>query len=143
MTAWSQPNEPALESALPYLPIFVALKDRLCLVVGEGELASVKMALLRRAGARVRLVASAPERILEASLRDPMVTRVDGPLSAEHFRDVGLAIDASGDDATNARSTALAKAASVPINVADRTHLCDFILPAILDRSPVVVAVST
>lgn len=136
-------GEPATDGALPYLPVFMGLKNRLCLVIGEGELASVKMALLRRAGARVRLVASAPEPILDAPLRDPQVTRLDGPLAAEHFHDIVLAIDASGDDAVNARSTRLAKAAGVPINVADRTHLCDFILPAILDRSPVVVAVST
>jgi uroporphyrin-III C-methyltransferase/precorrin-2 dehydrogenase/sirohydrochlorin ferrochelatase len=159
MKTWSQPNDaaangtlprlplpesgPAPGGALPYLPVFMGLDDRLCLVIGEGELASVKMALLRRAGARVRLVASAPAPVLDVSLQDTMVTQVDGPLSVEHFRDVVLAIDASGDDAVNAQSTMLAKAAGVPINVADRTHLCDFILPAILDRSPVVVAVST
>jgi uroporphyrin-III C-methyltransferase/precorrin-2 dehydrogenase/sirohydrochlorin ferrochelatase len=52
-------------------------------------------------------------------------------------------IDASGDPDTNNRSVALARAAGVPLNVVDRPALCDFILPAILDRSPIVVAIST
>jgi uroporphyrin-III C-methyltransferase/precorrin-2 dehydrogenase/sirohydrochlorin ferrochelatase len=143
MSAWSPPSDFAPEGALPYLPIFMGLKGRLCLVVGEGELASVRLALLRRAGARVRLVATRPEPILAPALADPMVVRIDGPLRSEHFDDAVLAIDASGDDEINAASTAFARAAGVPINVADRTHLCDFILPAILDRSPVIVAIST
>jgi len=91
----------------------------------------------------VRLVAGRPDPILDLALADWMVSRVDGPIGREHFEGVVLAIDASGDDATNDACVALARAAGVPINVADRPQLCDFILPAILDRSPVVVAIST
>ena len=143
MEVSSQPSDAAPEGALPYLPIFMDLQGRVCLLIGDGELASVKLALLRRAGARVRLVATNPQPILAPALADPMVMCADGPLRREHFEDAAIAIDASGCEATNAVSAALAKAAGVPINVADRTHLCDFILPAILDRSPIVVAIST
>ena len=143
MEVSSQPSDAAPEGALPYLPIFMDLQGRVCLLIGDGELASVKLALLRRAGARVRLVATNPQPILAPALADPMVMCADGPLRREHFKDAAIAIDASGCKATNAVSAALAKAAGVPINIADRTYLCDFILPAILDRSPIVVAIST
>jgi uroporphyrin-III C-methyltransferase/precorrin-2 dehydrogenase/sirohydrochlorin ferrochelatase len=72
-----------------------------------------------------------------------MISHQRGPLAPHHYAGAVLAIDASEDDSVNCRSVRLAGEAGVPINVADRPRLCDFILPSILDRSPVVVAIST
>jgi len=126
MNAVSPRNSAALESELAYFPIFLGLRGRQALLIGGGEAALAKLDLLRRAGALVRQIHHCAE-----------------PLCARHFADVVLVIDASGDLEINRQSTALARAASVPINVVDRPALCDFIMPAILDRSPVIVAVST
>jgi uroporphyrin-III C-methyltransferase/precorrin-2 dehydrogenase/sirohydrochlorin ferrochelatase len=54
-----------------------------------------------------------------------------------------IAVDASGDPETNHLSRRLARAAGIPLNVVDRPAACDFVFPAILDRAPVIVAVST
>lgn len=142
MNAVSPPN--SSRNGLAYLPIFLGVRGRTALLVGGGAATQAKLSLLRQAGARVRLVALHLDRITRASIaRDGMVSHLREPLGARHFEDVVLAIDASGDERTNRTSVCLARNADVPVNVVDRPALCDFILPSILDRSPVIVAVST
>jgi uroporphyrin-III C-methyltransferase/precorrin-2 dehydrogenase/sirohydrochlorin ferrochelatase len=127
--------------ALPHLPIFLTVRGRVCVLVGGSEAATPKFELLRRAGATIRLVGADPAFAETAAAAGAEI--LPGSLAAGHLAGVCLAIDASGDDRTNARSVALARQAGVPVNVVDRPELCDFILPAILDRSPLVVAFST
>jgi len=142
MNAVSPPNEALGE--LAYLPVFVGLRGRTVLLIGGGEAALAKLILLRRAGARVRLVAEHPDHaVLRWIADDAMISHQREPLAPHHYANAMLAIDASEDDRVNRLSAHLARAAGVPINVVDRPALCDFILPSILDRSPVVVAVST
>jgi len=142
MNAVSPPSEALGE--LAYLPIFVGMRGRTALLIGGGEAALAKLILLRRAGAQVRLVA---ERLDDVARRwvadDGMISHQREALAPRHFADAVLAIDASEDDLVNDVSVRLAREAGVPLNVVDRPKLCDFILPSILDRSPVVVAVST
>lgn len=131
------PPSPPQADALPHLPVFLTVRGRVCVLVGGGEAAAPKLELLRRAGAKIRLVGGDP------GFGETAAEILPGPLTAEHLAGACLVIDASGDPDTNAHSATLARAAGVPLNVVDRPALCDFILPAILDRSPVVVAVST
>lgn len=109
---------------LLYLPLFMDLTGRPCLVLGSGEAAANKAALLNRASAAVNQVA--------ASNFTP--ADLDG---------VALVVDATDDDAFTRSLATLTKARGIPLNVVDKPDLCDFIFPAILDRSPVIVAVST
>ncbi|WP_306770183.1 bifunctional precorrin-2 dehydrogenase/sirohydrochlorin ferrochelatase [Mycobacterium sp. KBS0706] len=127
------------QAPLPHLPVFLTVRGRLCVLVGGSDAAVPKFELLRRAGAAVRLVGADPAFAETAAGAEIL----PGPLTAAHLAGACLVIDASGEPDTNARSATLARAAGVPLNVVDRPALCDFILPAILDRSPVVVAVST
>lgn len=134
--------EPPAEP-LPYLPIFLEVRGRPCLLLGDGEAAAAKAALLLRAGARVRLLAEAPCEALAAELHAGRIERVEGPFTPALLQGAALAIDDGGDEARLARLRPACRAAGVPLNVIDRPAHCDFIVPAILDRSPVVVAVST
>ena len=126
-----------------YLPIFLDLRDRHCLVVGGSETAARKAELLLRAGARVDVVAASLHEGFEHVPHAERVTRV-----AESFRPDLL----DGKDAVIvveedwAVATAVAEAARarhIPVNVADKPALCSFILPSIIDRSPIMVAVSS
>jgi uroporphyrin-III C-methyltransferase / precorrin-2 dehydrogenase / sirohydrochlorin ferrochelatase len=127
--------------ALPHLPVFLTVRSRVCVLIGGGDATPPKFELLRRAGAAIRLVGANPDFAETAETAGAEI--LPGPLTAGHLAGACLIIDASGDPDTNNRSAVLARAAGVPLNVVDRPALCDFILPAILDRSPVVVAIST
>ncbi len=128
---------------MEYLPIFLDVKDKPCLVVGGGEIALRKITSLRRAGAAVRVVA--PE--LAPALRE-LHLRGDIMHAARAFRDsdltgVVLAVAATDDRDVNHRIAELARIAGVPVNVVDQPEDCSFLMPSVIDRSPVVVAVST
>jgi uroporphyrin-III C-methyltransferase/precorrin-2 dehydrogenase/sirohydrochlorin ferrochelatase len=105
-----------------HLPLFFDLSGRKVVVVGEGPAADRRAALARSAGAVVRQVAG----IVAADLRGATAVFV-----------------ATGDLEHDTVAQRLARSVGVPVNVADRPGLCDFILPAIVDRDEVVVAIST
>jgi len=128
---------------MDYLPIFLKLDGRPCAVIGGGEVAARKAILLLDAGGRVtvtapRLCLALAE--LEAAGR---IAHRATAFGAEALDDATLVIAATDDRAVNAEVSRLAQARGVPVNVVDDPELCSFILPAIVDRSPVIVAVST
>jgi uroporphyrin-III C-methyltransferase / precorrin-2 dehydrogenase / sirohydrochlorin ferrochelatase len=125
---------------MDFLPIFLNVKGRLCLVVGGGEVARRKAGVLLDAGARVRVVA--PE--IKTQLSElPGVESIFAPLAAAHFDDVVLVIAATNQRSINRLVSELAHARNIPVNVVDDPELCSFIMPAILDRSPLMVAFSS
>lgn len=144
MNAVSPPNSAALGAGLPYLPVFLDVRDRVVLLISGGEGAASKLDLLLQTGARVRLVASRHDRLLEPwHQEDVRIELVLEPLTARHFEGAVVAIDASGDPEINRLAQSLSRAAGIPLNVVDRPELCNFVFPAILNRAPVIVAVST
>ncbi|HEY4867744.1 MAG TPA: uroporphyrinogen-III C-methyltransferase, partial [Candidatus Dormibacteraeota bacterium] len=107
---------------MKYYPLFLDLRGQRCLVIGAGPLAEEKVAGLHRSGADVE--------------------------QAESFRPgslagVRLVIDASGDAATGELVWEEAEGLGVLVNVVDVPDRCRFIAPAIVDRDPLVVAIST
>jgi uroporphyrin-III C-methyltransferase/precorrin-2 dehydrogenase/sirohydrochlorin ferrochelatase len=128
---------------LDFFPIFMDLEGRECLVVGGGKVAARKVSLLVRAGAHVMVVA--PELCNELSAR---TERGEISHEARVFEETdiqGKVLVFAGTDqqAVNRKVSELAKAANIPVNVADQPELCSFIVPSVIDRSPVQVAVST
>ncbi len=128
---------------MDFLPIFLDIRNKPVLVVGGGEVAARKISILLRANAQVRVVSPALCAALQ-NLRDdgkivhePRVYQ-DGDLDG-----CLLAIAATDDADTNRRVSEQAKARQLPVNVVDQPELCSFITPSIIDRSPVVAAVST
>jgi uroporphyrin-III C-methyltransferase/precorrin-2 dehydrogenase/sirohydrochlorin ferrochelatase len=128
---------------MDYLPMFVDLRGRACLVVGGGEVALRKAALLLRAGALVQVVAPRPSAGLRKLASKRALRLVRRAYAARDLRGVELVIAATDRAEVNARVAADAGARRVPVNVVDQPALCSFIMPAIIDRSPVLVAVST
>ena len=128
---------------MDHLPIFVKLAGVPCLVVGGGVVAERKVALLRRAGARVFVVAPDPVDAL-ALLRDRGdIVHIDDVFDPAHLQGKRLVIAATDDDAVNKRVAGVSQSAGVLCNVVDDNEESAFILPAIVDRSPVTIAIGT
>jgi len=128
---------------MDFLPLFHNLRGRLVLVVGGGEIALRKARLLDEAGARLRVVAP----LIEEGLRI-LVEQGGGELQTRGYETGDLAgcvlvIAATDDEPLNARVSREAGERSLPVNVVDAPALCSVIFPAIVDRSPLMVAVSS
>ena len=128
---------------MEYLPLFVDLKGRCCLVVGGGDIAARKSGLLLKAQATVTIVSPAVSATTQALIDAGKVTWLKAKFAAEHLQNKLLVIAATDNETVNRDVHAQAKAQNILVNVADCPELCDFILPSILDRSPIVVAVSS
>nr|WP_246480494.1 siroheme synthase CysG [Motiliproteus sediminis] len=125
------------------MPLFFDLKGRDCLLVGGGVVAQRKAGLLVRAGARVVAVAPAFTDELTALLTANGGALVVGDYCAQLLEGKVLVIAATDDDSVNRQVHADAVAINLPINVVDCPGLCSFVFPSIVDRSPIVVAVSS
>jgi uroporphyrin-III C-methyltransferase/precorrin-2 dehydrogenase/sirohydrochlorin ferrochelatase len=128
---------------MDFLPIFLNVREQPCLVVGGGEVAARKSALLLRAGARVTVLAPALSAAFDADLAAARIAH-----RAASFRDADLdgfavAIAATNVDAVNRAVAAAARARRIPVNVVDRPALSSFILPSVIERAPLIVAVSS
>ncbi|MFD3242536.1 siroheme synthase CysG [Rahnella perminowiae] len=128
---------------MDYLPIFADLKQRPVLVVGGGEVAARKIDLLLRAGAQVRIVAQALSPELEQRRQAAEVSWSAQAFLPEQLDDVFLVIAATDDAALNAEVFEQANRRHVLANVVDDQPKCSFIFPSIVDRSPIVVAISS
>ncbi len=128
---------------MDYLPIFLNLKSEPCLIVGGGPVAARKAEALLQAGGLVSVLAPQLHDSM-LKLRDSgHITLID---KAFHPRDVcrfKLVVAATDDTDLNARIAKAAKTHNIPVNVVDQPALCTFIFPAVIDRSPVIAAVSS
>jgi uroporphyrin-III C-methyltransferase/precorrin-2 dehydrogenase/sirohydrochlorin ferrochelatase len=128
---------------MDFLPIFLNVKGRRCVVVGGGEIAARKVNLLKRAGAAVTVVAPRLVQNLMALHDRAAIDHVPRDFAASDLEDCHLAVAATDDRLVNQAVAAEATARRIPVNVVDQPELCTFIVPSIIDRSPVVAAVST
>ncbi|SDX23801.1 uroporphyrin-III C-methyltransferase / precorrin-2 dehydrogenase / sirohydrochlorin ferrochelatase [Thiocapsa roseopersicina] len=129
--------------SMEFLPIFQDIRDKPCLVVGGGVTAARKVGSLLRAGAAVTVVA--PD--LVDSLNDLADTGAIRHLvrrfESGDIQGNRLVIAATNDRGVNRKIAELAREHDIPVNVIDDPDACTFLLPSIVDRSPVVVAIST
>ena len=128
---------------MDYFPVFVNLKDQNCLVVGAGEIASRKIELLARAGAKITVIAkkiSSQVSSLEASYNLILLQKPFNPADLHDFR---LVVSATDNQETNQLVAKTAGEQNILVNVVDNPELCSFIFPAIINRSPIIAAVSS
>jgi uroporphyrin-III C-methyltransferase/precorrin-2 dehydrogenase/sirohydrochlorin ferrochelatase len=126
-----------------FLPVFLDVKGRDCLLVGGGEVAARKGAMLARAGARLHVVAPHIDPAVRQACLDS-----GGVCHERAFREADIAskavvIAATDDKGVNRQVHASAVTACIPVNVVDQPELCTFIFPSVIDRDPVLVAIST
>ncbi|MCF2954667.1 siroheme synthase CysG [Yersinia pestis subsp. pestis] len=128
---------------MDYLPLFADLKQRPVLIVGGGEVAARKIELLHRAGAQVWVVAQTLSSELEQQYQDGRIHWLAQDFLPEQLDNVFLVIAATNDTVLNAAVFAAADQRCILANVVDDQPLCSFIFPSIVDRSPLVVAISS
>lgn len=126
-----------------YYPVCVDMAGRACLVVGGGAVAERKASGLLESGARVTVVSPALTARLEAWAREGQIRAIRRGYEPGDLADQSLVFVATDDGAVNAAVAADARAAGVLINAADDPAHCDFIIPAVLRRGALTVAVST
>lgn len=142
----SKPRNKSAErmQELACLPVFFTLKGKRVVVVGGSDAAAWKAELLLAAGAHVALYCAADA--MGADMHDlcaaAHLTHFDVDWRKADFANAALAIADLGVDVAP-EFIALARGAAVPINIIDKPAFCDFQFGAIVNRSPVVVGIST
>lgn len=128
---------------MDYFPIFLRLADQPVVVIGGGEVAARKALLLKRAGAQLTIVAPVLCEALAQAAQRGELTHLATEFQPEHLQAARLVIAATDRPEVNAAVAAAAEARGIPVNVVDDRELSRFIVPAIVDRSPVIVAVAS
>ncbi len=131
---------------LARLPAFFALEDKRAVVAGGNAAAVWKAELLSAAGARVTVYAMAATEEMRALAASPPrgpVTICQRAWAAGDFAGASIAVADCADDVEAEAFAAAARAAGVPVNVIDRPAFCDFSFGAIVNRSPLVIGIST
>ncbi len=128
---------------MDFLPLFFNLKDKNCLVVGGGETASRKTDLLLQAGANVTIISPELGHSLKELASSGSVTFKEKKFEVSDLSEQKLVISATNDRAINQQVFKEANRQNIPVNVVDNPDLCSFIFPSIVDRSPVIAAIST
>lgn len=124
-------------------PVFLKLQGRPCLIVGGGEVAAHKAELLLRAGAALTVTAPSLHGTLAAWAEEGRLCHVAECFAPGQLRGQSLVIVATEDIALAHQVSERAREAGIPVNVVDRPELSTFIVGALVDRSPVLVAIST
>ncbi|WP_318466579.1 siroheme synthase CysG [Photobacterium leiognathi] len=128
---------------MDYLPIFADLKRRPCLVVGGDDSAWRKTRMLLKAGADVRVIAPTLNADFTAALAQGQIQHVGEIFSPDNLDGIFLAIAATDRKSVNALVYQSANQRQVLVNVVDDTQRCSFIVPSIVDRSPIIIAISS
>jgi len=126
-----------------FLPIFMNIRNKACLVVGGGQVAARKVYLLHRAGGAVTLVSPALCAEMQRWVDSGDVRHEARAFLPEDIHGQCLVIAATDQAEVNAEVSRLAQARGIPVNVVDNPEQGNFIMPSIIDRTPVQIAIST
>ncbi len=128
---------------MSHLPIYMTLQDRPVLLVGGGELAVRKLRLIRKSGAAVTVVAPRVSGELEDLAGHGAVLLKRRAFTPGDVEGHSIVFAATGIAAVDSAVSHASRSRSIPVNAVDRPALSDFIMPAIVDRAPIMVAISS
>jgi precorrin-2 dehydrogenase / sirohydrochlorin ferrochelatase len=128
---------------LKYYPVFLDIKGKKCIIIGGGEVAARKAERLLDCGANVLIISPllAPEL---AELKEKnIINHIDAQYSDNLIEGAALVIGATDDEKTNAQISTDARNKGVPVNIVDDPQKCDFILPSLMQRGDLTIAIGT
>jgi uroporphyrin-III C-methyltransferase / precorrin-2 dehydrogenase / sirohydrochlorin ferrochelatase len=128
---------------MDYLPLFHKLDKQKCLLIGGGSVATRKARLLLEANASLTVIAPALSEELSQLATAKEINHIKRVFAAHDTLGFSLVICATNDEKTNSQVSAEAQLNNIPVNVVDQPQLCSFIFPAIVDRSPMTIAISS
>ena len=126
-----------------YIPIFLDVTERECVVVGGGEVAARKVESLIEAGAHVTLVSPSLSPAMETIVDKRLVTHLARNYQRGDIEGCVLVYAATDDPKLHRELAAEARALGIPVNVVDVPELCTFIAPAVVKRGALQIAIST
>lgn len=126
-----------------YLPVFLDIRDKSCLVVGGGKIAARKLKQLLTAGANVKLVSPEICNEIASQLENSSIDYHQRTFAPADIDSQILTFAATNNEAINIKIAEASATAGIPCNVVDIAENGSFIMPSIIDRSPVIAAVST
>lgn len=125
------------------LPIFINVRARNCVIIGGGEVSYRKAVLLARAGAALTIISERISKPLSELCQSNNFTQIIASFDESQLSDAVLVIAATDDLEVNRRVSEAANRLNIPVNVVDQPKLCSFIVPSIVDRTPIVIAISS
>jgi len=125
------------------LPIFMNITNRRCVVIGGGEVASRKVIMLLKANAAITLYSPEVCPALQVLSEAKTITHIKANFEPSQLTDACLVIAATDVDEVNTAVSIAAKAQNIPVNVVDSPALCTFTMASIVERSPIVIAISS
>ena len=125
------------------LPIFLNIQNRHCVVIGGGDVAMRKVSMLLKASAAITLYSPEICHELQDLAYAQKIKYIKANFAPDQLAGACLVIAATDDEAVNIAVSVASKAMNIPVNVVDAPDLCTFTMGSIIDRSPVVIAVSS
>ncbi|BAU22891.1 siroheme synthase [Caldimicrobium thiodismutans] len=126
-----------------YYPIFLNLKNRLCVVIGGGKVAERKVLSLVKAGAKVKIISPEVTEALKKIIRDYNLQWEGRPYQEGDLKEAFLVISATNSPEVQKKVFQEAEARKIPCNVVDKPELCSFIVPSKVQRGDLLIAIST
>ncbi len=125
------------------LPIFMNITNRPCVVIGGGEVAKRKVTALLKANAAITLYSPELCDELQALVETKKITYINANFEPSQLNGACMVIAATDDEVVNTAVSVAAEAQNIPVNVVDSPQLCTFTMASIVDRSPIVIAISS
>jgi siroheme synthase-like protein len=132
-----------VKKKFPYYPIYIDIEDHAVLIVGGGIVCTRKAETMMRYGGRVTIVSPEITEEIAAWERDGALTVKLKKYAEADLEGASMVIASTDDQCVNARVARDCRRRRLPVNVVDVTHLCEFIVPAIIEKGSIQIAIST
>jgi precorrin-2 dehydrogenase/sirohydrochlorin ferrochelatase len=133
----------AERKTLKYYPVFWNIAGKKCVVVGGGEVAERKVKRLLESGAEVFIISPQLTPELTRLNEESIISHIAKEYSSEYIYGAALVVGATDDEKTNAAISSDARSKGIPVNIVDDPQKCDFILPSLVERGDLTIAIGT